>query len=91
MVFARIPLAWIFRARQIRWPLPAARAHPAALRPIFTAILLLPVTVQTRRLHRLADYHFNIPALHHRPLIHRTLAVLYEVVLLHTGKKRIKK
>lgn len=91
MVFVRIHLALIFRARRIRWPLPAVRAHPAASRPIFTAILPLPVIVQTRRLHRLADYRFNIPALHHRPSIHRTLAVLYEVALLHTGKKKIRR
>lgn len=89
MVFARIPLAWIFRARRIRWPLQAALAHPAASCRIFIAIRPLPVIVQTRRLHRPADRHFNIPALRHRQSIRRTLAVLYEVALLRTGKKRI--
>lgn len=91
MAFARIPLAWIFRARRIRWPLPAARAHPAASHRIFTAIRPLPVIVQTRRLHQLADHHFNIPALRHRPLIRHAMAVLYEVALLRTGKKKIKR
>lgn len=91
MAFARIPLAWIFRARRIRWPLPVAQAHPAVSRRIFTAIRPLPVIVQTHRLHRLADHRFSIPALRHRRSIRHTLAVLYEVVLLHTGKKKIRR